>query len=121
MGRAVSQLEEPFSCFSIREYCKEDSRDDFNWLAVSVSERCLFLEISFLASSCFSHLSILSSIKVFRGPATFIDAENSSGARVTGFFRLKPPRRGGRANISLSESVVAGFPPSQSRDEFHSK
>ena len=95
---------------------EEDDRDDFNWLAVSVPERRLFREISFLASCCFSQVSngisqVLSSIKVFRGPATLIDAENSSGARVTGFFRPKPPRPWGQSEqIPLSESVGAGFP-----------
>ena len=49
-------------------------------------------------------------IKDFRGPATFTEAENSSRARVIGFFRPRPPRRGGRANTSLSESVGAGLP-----------
>ena len=91
-------------------------RDDFSCSAVSASARHLFLEISFLVFICASQDSNVNpklcpwTLRVFKGPDIFKDAENTSEARATGFFNPRLLRRGNKANTSCSKLVGAGRP-----------
>ena len=95
MGRAVSQLDAPFSWARAMDLWKEAERVGWSRLADSFSSDRPRLWISAWALSCSSRASgetvgIFSEIRIFKWPAIFREAENSPEQRFERSLKPMP-------------------------------
>ena len=106
MGRAVSQLDAPFSWARAMDLWREAERVGWSRLADSFSCERLRLWISALALCCSSRalgetVGIFSEIRVLKGPAIFREAENSPEQRFKGSLKPRRGSRGGEGGGAL--------------------
>ena len=115
MGRAVSQLDAPFSWARAMDLWREAERVGWSRLEDSFSCERLRLCISAWALSCSSRASgetvgIFSEIRIFKWPAIFREAENSPEQPLERSLKPMPASLLGSTRRSPSASLGGGLP-----------